>query len=673
MRLDRVRGPGPRAGAAWSFGVTLPAAQSPNKSEIDAANRLIVIEESERRIVPLQNDVITVGRSQENTLAIRDPRSSRFHCRLERIGGRYELVDVGSQNGTYLNGAITSRKALQEGDLIEIGNVKIFFGSEERPRPVAGLTVDATCDLGRLGPERSSLLRMHEVARALNAELDLERLLELIVDASIELTHAARGYLLLTRGAGIEVEVARNFGRARVRPEEVNLSRSVARRVLVSGEPILSLDLGSDARFSAAESVAELGLRSVLCVPVRAPDKVVGALYLEERAKRGVFTEDDKVNLEVFSAHAGVAIRNAELMNELRRGKLRIEELNRELRDRVETQEVELSQVRAALRQNQVELQHKYDYHNIVGVSRAMRDVFRLLDKVIESEVPVLIGGDSGTGKELIARAIHFNGPRKNAPFVTENCAALPDSLLESELFGYRKGAFTGADKDKKGLFEIATGGTLFLDEVGEMSASMQKKLLRVLQESEVRPIGAKDVVKINVRLISAANRDLMDLVEAGEFREDLFYRLKVISIHLPPLRDRKEDIPYLLDHFLALYGDRKGKGHLQYDGEVLTRLMGYDWPGNIRELENEVRRAVALAEDRITPTCFSEHVRPRGPRGEATPEGVRSLPALIEEAEKREIRKALEQAAGNKTRAAQLLSVSRFTLQRKLEKYHLE
>jgi len=193
-----------------------------------------------------------------------------------------------------------------------------------------------------------------------------------------------------------------------------------------------------------------------------------------------------------------------------------------------------------------------------------------------------------------------------------------------------------------------------------------------VLQESEVRPIGSKEVVKINVRLISASNRDLMDLVEAGEFREDLFYRLKVISINLPALKDRKEDIPHLLDHFLEIYGRRQEKDAPAYDGEVLTRLMGYDWPGNIRELENEVRRAVALAEDRITAACFSDHVRPRGPRGEAAPEGVRSLPALVEEAEKREIRKALEQAAGNKTRAAQLLSISRFTLQRKLEKYNL-
>jgi transcriptional regulator with GAF, ATPase, and Fis domain len=630
-----------------------------------------VIEESERRIVPLEAEVVTVGRAHENTVNIRDPRSSRFHCRLERIGGRYEVVDVGSQNGTYLNGTIISRKPLQEGDLIEIGNVKIFFGNEQRPR-LQGLTVDATRDISRLSSERANLLRMHEIARALNSELNLERLLEMIVDASIELTQASRGYMLLSRGSGIEVEVARNFGRAKVRPEEVNLSRSVARQVIAGGEPLLTIDAAEDSRLSEARSVSELGLRSVLCVPVHAQDRVVGALYLEDRVKRGVFSEEDKVNLEVFSAHAGVAIRNAELMNELRRKNLCIEELNCELRDRVETQEVELTQVRAALRQNQVELQHKYDYHNIIGVSRPMRDVFRLLDKVIESEVPVLIGGESGTGKELIARAIHFNGPRKNAAFVTENCAALPDSLLESELFGYRKGAFTGAEKDKKGLFEIASGGTLFLDEVGEMSASMQKKLLRVLQESEVRPIGSKEVVKINVRLISASNRDLMDLVEAGEFREDLFYRLKVISINLPALKDRKEDIPHLLDHFLEIYGRRQEKDAPAYDGEVLTRLMGYDWPGNIRELENEVRRAVALAEDRITAACFSDHVRPRGPRGEAAPEGVRSLPALVEEAEKREIRKALEQAAGNKTRAAQLLSISRFTLQRKLEKYNL-
>ena len=632
---------------------------------------MIVIEDSERHHVPLEGEIVTVGRSFENTITIRDPRSSRFHCRLEFISGRYELVDVGSQNGTYLNGTITSRKALEEGDLIEIGNVKIFFGSEKRSKR-EGLTEDATRDISRLTTERANLLRMHEIARALNFEFNLDRLLEMVVDASIELTHAERGYMLLQRGTGIEVEVARNFGRGTVEADEAGLSRSVARRVLASGEPLLTIDAEEDARLVDAESVSELGLRSILCVPVQAQGKVVGALYLEDRVRRGIFSEEDKVNLEVFSANAGVAIRNAELMLELQEKSLQIEELNRELRNRVETQEVELSQVRAALRQNQVELQHKYDYHNIVGVSRPMRDVFRLLDKVIESEVPVFIGGESGTGKELIARAIHFNGKRKNTPFISENCAALPDTLLESELFGYSKGAFTGADQDKKGLFETASGGTLFLDEVGEMSPSMQKKLLRVLQEGEVRPVGSKRMVNVNVRLISASNRELPDLVESGEFREDLFYRLKVISIMLPSLRDRKEDIPHLLDHFLQTYGGKMDKKNLSYDGEVMTRLIGYDWPGNIRELENEVRRAVALAEDRITASLFSDHVRPRGPRGEASPQGVRSLPALVEETEKREIRKALDQAAGNKTRAAQLLSVSRFTLQRKLEKYHM-
>jgi len=635
------------------------------------SNQLIVIEESERRLVPLEGEIVTVGRSFENTITIRDPRSSRFHCRLESISGRYELVDVGSQNGTYLNGTITSRKALDEGDLIEIGNVKIFFGSEKRSKR-EGLTEDATRDISRLTTERANLLRMHEIARALNFEFNLDRLLEMVVDASIELTHAERGYMLLQRGTGIEVEVARNFGRGTVEADEAGLSRSVAKRVLASGEPLLTIDAEEDARLVDAESVTELGLRSILCVPVQAQGKVVGALYLEDRVRRGIFSEEDKVNLEVFSANAGVAIRNAELMLELQEKNLRIEELNRELRNRVETQEMELSQVRAALKHNQVELQHKYDYHNIVGVSRPMRDVFRLLDKVVESEVPVFIGGESGTGKELIARAIHFNGPRKNTPFISENCAALPDTLLESELFGYSKGAFTGAEQDKKGLFEIASGGTLFLDEVGEMSPSMQKKLLRVLQEGEVRPVGSKRMVNVNVRLISASNRDLPDLVESGEFREDLFYRLKVISIMLPSLRDRKEDIPHLLDHFLKIYGGKMDKKNLSYDGEVMTRLIGYDWPGNIRELENEVRRAVALAEDRITASLFSDHIRARGPRGEASPQGVRSLPALVEETEKREIRKALDQAAGNKTRAAQLLSISRFTLQRKLEKYHM-
>ena len=237
-----------------------------------------------------------------------------------------------------------------------------------------------------------------------------------------------------------------------------------------------------------------------------------------------------------------------------------------------------------------------------------MYEIFHILDQVTDSDVPVLIQGESGTGKELIARALHFNSKRKDHPFVSENCSAIPETLLESEFFGYEKGAFTGADQDKPGLFEIANGGTLFLDEISEMNLDMQAKLLRVLQEGEIRRVGGKKTIRVDVRLISACNRDLAEEVRKKRFRSDLFYRINVITIELPPLRERKEDIPLLVEHFLQRGAKKIGRKK-RISPRALEYLMEYDWPGNVRELENEIERAMVLAEDVITPDVLSPSI----------------------------------------------------------------
>jgi transcriptional regulator with PAS, ATPase and Fis domain len=302
-----------------------------------------------------------------------------------------------------------------------------------------------------------------------------------------------------------------------------------------------------------------------------------------------------------------------------------------------------------------------------------MRDVLHLLDRVIESEMPVLILGESGTGQELIARAIHYNGPRRRERFVTENCGALTDTLLESELFGYMRGAFTGADRNKKGLFELAHKGTLFLDEVGETSPDMQKKLLRALQEGEIRPVGGKDVVEVDVRIISASNRDLQRLVRESGFREDLYYRLNVLQIALPPLRDRREDVPLLLAHFLEKHAARAQRPVPRIEKRVLELLEAYDWPGNVRELENEAQKMIALSEGVVTEETLSLPVR-SGPAEPPVPgQEIRNLDGLVEQVEREEIARALRLSSGNKTRAATALGISRFTLQRKLDKYGME
>jgi len=276
----------------------------------------------------------------------------------------------------------------------------------------------------------------------------------------------------------------------------------------------------------------------------------------------------------------------------------------------------ELRQVNERLKEENLilhqEAEWKYDFQNIIGQSKAMQEVFRLMRKIIPTDTTILLLGETGTGKELIARAIHYNGPRKDKLFVAQNCAALPDTLLESELFGHVKGAFTGAITEKKGLFEIADGGTIFLDEIGDTSPALQQRLLRVLQEGEIRRLGDDRVIKVDVRIISATNKDLQEKMREGSFREDLYYRLNVFPIRVPPLRERREDIPLLANHFLKKYCKKLGKNIPGFDKEALNLLMAAPFPGNVRELENEIQRAVALVDEGqpITADILSENIR---------------------------------------------------------------
>jgi Nif-specific regulatory protein len=316
-------------------------------------------------------------------------------------------------------------------------------------------------------------------------------------------------------------------------------------------------------------------------------------------------------------------------------------------------------------------LHEEFSFHNIIGNSHDMRDVYEQVAKVARTSTTVLIRGESGTGKELIAAAIHYNSLRGEKPFISVNCGAIPENLIESEFFGYEKGAFTGAVAQKKGRFELASGGTIFLDEVGELSPMTQVKLLRVLQEQEFERVGGTETIKIDIRIIAATNANLEKMMNEGRFREDLYYRLNVFSIFLPPLRERKSDILLLADHFMLKYGRQNGKSIRRISTPAIDMLMAYHWPGNVRELENCVERAVLMCEDQV---IHSYHLPPTLQTAESSNTLARlTLAKAVESYEKEIIQDALKSTRGNKARAARLLDTTERIISYKIQNYQID
>ncbi len=347
--------------------------------------------------------------------------------------------------------------------------------------------------------------------------------------------------------------------------------------------------------------------------------------------------------------------------------------------DEVETFHSEISKREARIHMLNSELGEKFRYHNMIGKAKSMQKIYSLLERISSSESSVLIQGENGTGKELVAKAVHFHSPRKDYQFLAVNCSAFNENLLDSELFGHVKGAFTGAMKDKPGLFEVANGGTLFLDEIGDTSLSMQVKLLRVLQEGTYLPVGADSSRKTDVRIVAATNKDLKTMMAKGEFREDLYYRINVLNVNLPHLRERQEDIPILMDHFLKRKCDESGMAMKQYSKKTMEKMLDYKWPGNVRQLENEVERLVVLAGDdkTITPDLLSPQILDYGaPTVGASSRGVNTsgkLKDALQELEVIMIREGLKRCNFNKSKLAKELGVSRASLIMKVEKYQLD
>jgi len=524
-------------------------------------------------------------------------------------------------------------------------------------------TDTAASSEGEMDQER--LLKLLEINKQLNQAQDMRALLDAIMDVATQTTGAERGFLILVDDGKISFQTARNFRREEVKKPELKISSSLVRRVMKSGSPVLTDNATEDERFAEFQSVERLELKSIVSVPFRSGDSVMGALYLDNPARRGAFGPGDLQFLQALADQAAIAINNM-------RHAQQMAELNRQLASNLEKKSAQLEIASRALADRAT----KHPYEDIIGESPQIREVLLLLDKVVDTDVPVLVQGESGTGKELVARAIHRYGRRQNGPFVPVNCGAITETLMESELFGHVKGSFTGAVADKKGLFEAANTGTIFLDEVGEMSVDMQKKLLRVLQERELRPVGGKGVMKIDVRVIAATNKNLRQMMHEGKFREDLYYRIAVINVDVPPLRERAGDIPLLVDFFVKKSAREMGLTEKPIDAAAMSAMQAYAWPGNVRELDNEVKKALTLSEERITIDDLSEQIQTDHPGEEPklVPAGEpgKTLKESLEKTEKALIEKALEKTAGNQTRAAKELGISRVWLRKKMEKYGL-
>jgi Nif-specific regulatory protein len=602
-------------------------------------------------VFELSDEELSVGRDSTNSVRLADSLLSRRHCLIKRAGDFFLLRDLESLNGTFVNGRPIGEHTLADGDQIVIGNSRLVFllGEGEPPEqpsnPVRmsdlSLTANSTVRLKvdealYLRPESEwthppalasmtrDLALLIRISTSVNSIRETETLQRELLRLIFEAVPAERGAILLMSD---DKEIVSEFGLERggdaSRPVEV--SRTIIQQVIEEGSAVLAADL-IEGSFDTSESLRAARLSSLLCAPLVLYGRALGVVYLTATDPSTHFDEEQLQLVTVIAGLAAVALNNARHVEQL---------------------ESENSLLRA---ESHVE-------HGMVGDSERMRQVYQLIARIAPTDTTVLIRGESGTGKELAARALHLNGTRRERAFVAINCAALTETLLESELFGHERGAFTGALAQKKGRLEVADGGTLFLDEVGEMSQAMQTKFLRVLQEREFERVGGTRTIRVDVRIIAATNRDLEEAVKSGGFRQDLYYRLNVVSFEMPPLRARREDIPLLASYFAAKYAAKFKRKVTGLAREARECLMNYDWPGNVRELENALERAVVLGStERILPEDLPETVLESAPDSAAPP--ITLYHDALREAKRQLILRALEQSSGSFTEAARSLGV---------------
>jgi transcriptional regulator with GAF, ATPase, and Fis domain len=604
----------------------------------------------EGRTFPLTEDEISIGRDPDNQISLLDSLVSRRHCTIRKNGHGFLLRDLDSRNSTFVNHVPVKERLLADGDEIRIGkSILMFQGlSTDGPGVHASLQLDSAPTPGgptlilrkqdaiylqpslpraSVATERTlrDLNVLLNFSRTLNSVRGLAALQHKVLEAILEISSADRAAMLLSEPGAEGFSSVIGWDRRLGPNQPIQVSQTILNQVLGENLAVLCNDVPSDQALGERESLLAPRVHSVLSVPLEVQDKVLGALYLDTSSQNVRFDAELLQLVTALGNVAALAIENASHVELLA-------DENRRLQQEINIQ------------------------HSMVGESQRMREVYQFVSRVAARESTVLIQGESGTGKELVARAIHSNSGRADRPFVAINCAAIVDTLLESELFGHEKGAFTGAVGQKKGKLEIAQGGTVFLDEVGELAAPLQAKLLRVLQEREFERVGGTRPIKLDIRLIAATNVDLNEASRAGKFRQDLYYRLNVVSLEVPPLRERPEDIALLAAFFTARYSEKVNRRVAGISPKARACLLRYPWPGNVRELENAIERAVVLGStELILPEDLPDSILEETASSE---EPITALHEGMREAKKKLIEQAIEQANGNYTEAAGILGV---------------
>jgi Nif-specific regulatory protein len=601
-------------------------------------------------IFALNEESLVIGRETAANLCIADASVSRRHSKIEKDETGFIITDLESLNGTFVNNVPVSSRRLEHGDRVRIGDSQFMFLMHEgdatskssdvrldEAHVVSGSTVQIRFDdaMYQMTRDLSALIK---ISTAINSIRGLDELLERLLDLLFEVVPAERGAILLTDESSFETSLVFGLDRVYGKDAAVNVSRTIVQQVLRDGVALLANDAPSETSL-VTDSLIEARTHSVMCVPLILFERKLGVIYLDSTVTRDYFNRDHLQLVTAIAGIAAVAIENARQFELL-------ETENERLRTDVNIE------------------------HNMVGESPAMQRVYHFISKVAPTDATVLIGGESGTGKELAARAIHRNSKRAQKPFMAVNCAALNESLLESELFGHEKGSFTGAFAQKKGRLEIADGGTVFLDEIGELTPTLQVKLLRVLQEREFERVGGTVTIKVDLRVIAATNKNLEEAIEMGQFRQDLYYRLNVVSLELPALRERREDIMLLANYFADKFGARCNRKLKGFSAEVRNCLTAYDWPGNVRELENTIERAIVLGTTEwILPEDLPEAVL----ETKQTSGSTATYHAAVVQNKKQIILRALEEANKNHTEAARLLGIHPNYLQRLIRNLNLE